>query len=137
YSPGQRPGFKATGRNKSPVLPPRWGFKQDGCSNPRAMPWAGICRPVGPQDPGSLEDLERRDERHMRTITCPACAKILCKPEEGGDRPFQCPACGAVFQHPEGSAELTNIAKTGTDHRIQATNPVDDFHPGPAIRTGL
>jgi ribosomal protein S27E len=74
---------------------------------------------------------------NMWTITCPACAKILRQPEEGGDRPFQCPACGAVFQYPEGSAELTNIAKTGTDHRIQATNSEADFHPGPEIRAGL
>jgi hypothetical protein len=73
----------------------------------------------------------------MWTITCPACAKILRQPEEGSDRSFQCPACGAVFQHPEGSAELTNTAKSGTDHRIQATNPEDDFQPEPEIRAGL
>jgi len=79
----------------------------------------------------------RMGELDMWTITCPACAKILRQPEEGGDRPFQCPACGAIFEDPERLTKLTNIANTATDHGIQAIDPEDEFHSAPEIRAGV
>src|SRR5262249_11756819 len=38
---------------------------------------------------------------------------------------------------PERLIELTNIAKSATDHRIQATKPEHEFHAATEIRPGL
>ena len=82
----------------------------------RATYVCAVCQSVAVDVAAAAREMQRRDEQHVPTITCPACGLQMLPPE---DDPLatviECPACETRFSVEEGTERLHGDSRHEAD----------------------